>query len=281
MFAPRRQPWQKPGRRHWRHRRPGTALYGSAGGEHIVDQDKPLADHRRPTLLRHFECALDVAGALGARQADLRSRRLDAFQRTGGDRHPTFHRDGGGEHGRLVEAPSPLPPPMQRHRHQRVSLRKQFAARIADPAPHHRRQIKAVAIFEGVDKGARNLVEPHRRTRPVIDRGLGDRLHRQDTWAGVVHERDAQPFAIGPRDEGELRPARRAEPLALDRRPTHGTELRQGDVERCTQKRAHDVCGSSDARRHSEICRHRHVRSVPPGRMIVIGRSGIARARKT
>ena len=40
----------------------------------------------------------------------------------GGDGHAAYGRDGGGQHGRLVEPPRPPPAPMQRYRHQRIGL---------------------------------------------------------------------------------------------------------------------------------------------------------------
>ena len=64
-----------------------------------------------------------------------------------------------------------------------------------------------------MDQRARHVVVAHRRARPVIGRRIGDRLHRQDAGARIIGERNAEPLAIGRRDEiaaSTSRPAHRA-----------------------------------------------------------------------
>ena len=96
----------------------------------------------------HAEGALDVGGALGARQTDLLGRRLDALERAGGDRHAAFRRDRGAS----------MADWLKRRAHSRrqcsgtgtsasASARSSRPA-LADPAPHHRGEIEPVAIFE-------------------------------------------------------------------------------------------------------------------------------------
>ena len=54
----------------------------------------------------------------------------------------------------------------------------------------------------------------------------------QHAGAGVIDERDAEPLAIGRRDEGELRPAGGAQPGIADRLAAGGAELRQRHIDR-------------------------------------------------
>ncbi len=149
-------------------------------------------DDRGFAVFRHPEGALDIGGAFGAGQPDLLRSRLDAFERGGGDGHAAFGRDGGGKHGRLVEAPRPKPAPVQRYRHKSVGLDQEFAAGLRDPASHHRHQVEPVAIFECMHQAARNLVETHGGAGAVISRRIGDRLHGQDARTGVIQERECR-----------------------------------------------------------------------------------------
>ena len=193
-----------------RMQRPGAAVDRGAGGQHVVDEDQPAPGDGGLALVRHAKRALHVGRALGPRQPDLLCRRLDPLEGCRGNRDAAVRRDGCRQHGRLVEAPRPKPAPMQRHRHQRVGLGQQLAAGLADPASHHRRQIEPIAIFERMDQGARNLVETHRGAGAVIGRRVGDGFHGQDARTRVIDEGNAEPLAIGPGDEREFRPARRA-----------------------------------------------------------------------
>src|SRR5438477_612255 len=88
-----------------------------------------------------------------------------------------------------------------------------------------REQASTVAVLEGVDELAGDIVVAHRRARAPVGGRIGDRLHRQHARAGIERERDAEPLAIGRRDEGELRPARRTQPLAADRLAAGSTKL--------------------------------------------------------
>ena len=58
---------------------------------------------------------------------------------------------------------------MQRHRHERVGFDEKFASGLTDPAAHHWRKIKPIAIFECVHQHPGNLVE----TTPRRERGYG------------------------------------------------------------------------------------------------------------
>jgi hypothetical protein len=134
-------------------------------------------------------------------------------------------------------------------RNESVSLGQEFAPGAADPAAHHRCKIEPVAIFEGMHQGPRYLVEAHRGARIVIGRRIGDRFHGQDAGAGIIDEGNAKPFAIGPGDEGQLRPASRTEPLAFHGLTADRAQARQGDVESAAQQRPHLVRDACEPRR--------------------------------
>ena len=122
------------------------------------------------SLRRHAEGALHVVGPLGLRQADLLRRGAHALEPPCSTGTPLMLGDRAGQRRRLVEAPRPQPPPMQRHRQQRVGVGQQLAAGARHPAAHHRRQIEPVAIFEGQHQRARDVVIAHRGARAVIGR---------------------------------------------------------------------------------------------------------------
>src|SRR5262249_41266548 len=63
-----------------------------------------------------------------------------------------------------------------------------------------------------MDELARDIVVAHRRAGTVVGRRIGDRFHRQEARPAIEGERNAEPLAIGRRDERELGPARRTQP---------------------------------------------------------------------
>src|SRR5580692_9828806 len=101
---------------------PGAAVDRGAGGQHVVDEDQPAARDGGLALVRHPKRTLHVGGALGPRQPDLLRRRLDPLEGGRGDRNAAVRRNRGRQRGRLVEAPRPKPPPMQRYRYQRIGF---------------------------------------------------------------------------------------------------------------------------------------------------------------
>jgi hypothetical protein len=147
---------------------------------------------------------------------------------------------------------------VQRHRDQRIGLGQNLAAGVADPAPHHRRQIEPVAIFEGMDQGARNLVEAHRGARAVVGGRVGNRFHRQHARPRIVLERDAEPLAVRPRDQRQFRPASRTKATALDRLAAGGAQPRQCHVDRGAAKRLRRGRDTAHVMRNNEARRHRH-----------------------
>jgi len=177
-------------------------------------------------------CALHIGCPLGSRQPDLLPRRLHTLQGFGCDRHAACGRDCSRQHGRLIESPRPKPAPVQRHGNKRIRFSQQLAAGLADPAPHHGRKVERVAIFESMHQGARYLVETHRRPGAMIGRRVGNRFHGQHAGTWVIDERNAEPFAGGPRDEREFRPACRAQTLPVDRLAAYGAKTRQRQIER-------------------------------------------------
>jgi hypothetical protein len=96
---------------------------------------------------------------------------------------------------------------VQRNRHQRVGLLKQFLAGPRHPAAHRRRQIGAVLVFQGVHQRAGDVVVTHRGAGALIGRWIGDRLHRQQSGPGIVDERDAEFWTERRRDERQFLPS--------------------------------------------------------------------------
>jgi len=152
---------------------------------------------------------------------------------------------------------------VQRHRDDSVGLGQKVAAGMAEPAPHHWRKVEPVAIFESVHQGARNLVEAYRGAGPMIGRRVGDRFHRQDARSRIVDEGNAEPLAIGPGDERELRPAYWAEPLPFDRLAASGAQTRQGEIERKAQHRARRAGRAFDARNGGNVPQLPHDDTLP------------------
>ncbi len=195
-------------------------------------------DHLGLAVGGNAERALHVERAVGLGETDLLGGRLAALERPIGDRPAAGLGDDLGEQGRLVEPPCPLAAPMQRHRHHGIGIGDELTAGIRHPAPHGGREIEPIAVFQGMDEGAGDVVVAHRRARPVVGRRIGDRLHRQQTRPAVERERNAEPLAIGRRDERKLRPAGRAQAWVADRLAAGGAEVRQRDVDRVAQSRA-------------------------------------------
>src|SRR5262245_62314781 len=75
---------------------------------------------------RHAEGTLDILRAFGLAEPDLLRRGFDAFE--GAVRHHATARRGDdlGQQRRLVEAPRPLPAPVQRHWNEGVGIRDEF-----------------------------------------------------------------------------------------------------------------------------------------------------------
>src|ERR1700745_3848313 len=82
------------------------------------------------------------------------------------------------------------------------------------------------------------VVVAHRRAGAVVGWRIGDCFHRQQAWPAVEGERNAEPLAIGRRDEGELGPASRTQTRAVDRLATGRAKLRQRDVNHEPEARA-------------------------------------------
>ena len=143
-----------------------------------------------------------------------------------------------GQQRRLVEPPCPLAAPMQRHRHDDVGSREKRATGIRHPASHGGSKIEPIAIFQGVDQRASDIVIAHHGARPVIGGWIADRLHREQARAAVEREWNAEPLAIGRRDERQLRPASRAQSLVADRLATGGAEVGQSNINDQAERRA-------------------------------------------
>jgi len=109
---------------------------------------------------------------------------------------------------------------------------------MGNPAPHHWCKVKAVGIFKAVNQRAGNFVESHCGAGAMVGGRVGDGLHGHDARAGVIHEGNAKPHAIGAFNEGKLRPACRAETAAFDWLAAGGAQRRQSEVERGAQCRA-------------------------------------------
>jgi hypothetical protein len=90
---------------------------------------------------------------------------------------------------------------MQRHGDKRVGLGQKLASGLGEEASRHRCNVKTIGIFKGIDQRPGNLVKSHGGPGAMVSRRIGDGLHGQDARAGVIHERNAEPLAIGPGDE--------------------------------------------------------------------------------
>ncbi len=153
---------------------------------------------------------------------------------------------------------------MQGNRHQRIGLGQKFPAGLADPAPHHRREVEPIATFKGMHQSPRNFVEAYRGAGAMVGRRVGDRFHGQDARTRVIDERNAEPLAIGPGDEREFRPARRTEPFTFDRLAASRAQPRQGEIERGAQQRAHGAAGALESRRAATPASSPNTSPMPP-----------------
>ena len=127
---------------------------------------------------------------------------------------------------------------MQRHGHQRIGVADDLAAGGRHPAPHGRGEIKAIAVFQRMDQSAGDIVVAHGGAGAVVGRRVGERLHRRHARPRIKGERDAQPLAVGWRDEGELGPAGGAEAITADRLAAGGAKLWQRHVDDEAERRA-------------------------------------------
>ena len=210
------------------------------------------------TSLRPATSALPSAGTrkapctfsrpFGLAEPDLLRRRLDALERAVGDRPPARLGDDLRQQRRLVEPTRPLPPPVQRHRHDGVGVGEQLAPGIRHPASHGRGEIEPVAVFQGMDELARDVVVAHGGARAMIGRRIGDRLHRQQARPAVERERNAEPLAIGRRDEGELATSR---PRTDRRRRPARDRRRKAAAARCRARATGAQGGGAPRRRAS------------------------------
>jgi len=144
-----------------------------------------------------------------------------------GDRAPAYLGHDLGKQRGLIEASSPLPPPMQRHRHQCIRFCEQGAPGICHPATHHWGDVQAISIFEGMYECACDIVIADGRASAAIGGRIGDRFHGQETGTCLERERNAEPLTIRRGDERELRPARGTQATPLDRLAACGAKLRQ------------------------------------------------------
>src|SRR5258708_37272867 len=105
--------------------------------------------------------------ALGLVEPALLGRGLDAFERPVRDHPAARLGDDLGQQCRLVEPTRPLSAPVQRYRNDGVAVSKQLAAGTRHPASHGRGEGEPVAVFQGMDELARDIVVPHRRAGAV------------------------------------------------------------------------------------------------------------------
>ncbi len=178
---------------------------------------------RRPAIRgraasRHAEGALHVVRPLGAAEADLRNRRLDAHerQRVGGDAAGLRHRIG--ERRRLVEAAGEQAAAVQGDGNQKLPFRQKLGAGARHPAAHIGGQFQPVAVLEPVHEASRRavLVARH-RPGPGPDGRMGHDVGREQAVAEVVLERHARPLAERALDKWRFNPAFRAQKtVALD-----------------------------------------------------------------
>ncbi len=249
-----------------------AGIYRRARGEHVVDKNKPAPGHLGLALRRYPEGALHVLCPFRLAEADLVRRGPDAPQRAMQHRPSARLGDDLAELRRLVEAPRPLPAPVQRHRDDGVGLGEQFAAGIGHPAPHHRGEVEPVAVFEGVHELLGDVVVADRGPRPLVGRRIGDCRGREPTrsivwWSVLEREGGAEPGAIRRRDEAKLAPASRAQAGAVHGLAAGGAVLRQRHVGHEPQRGPQHV-GQSAKTPDRDLARSQlplHDVSVPSG----------------
>ena len=201
-------------------------------GQDIVNQNHPPPRYVIFPIGRDLERALYVVSTFRPRQADLLLGWPNPLQCFTDQFDAALPLDHPRQRPGLVVAAAPAPPPVQRHRNQRIGLAEQFMAGPCHPATHGRRQIGAVLVFQRMHQRARDIVIAHRRAGALVGRWIGDRLHRQQPGAGIVDKGNAEPRAKRRRDERQFRPAFGADTFAAHRLAAGDAQRRQRDVER-------------------------------------------------
>ena len=121
---------------------------------------------------------------------------------------------------------------MQGHRNQHVGSLEQLASGAGHPAAHGRGEVGPVLVFQGMHQRPRDVVIAYRGAGPPVGRWVGDGLHRQQFGPGIIDKGNAEPRAVRLRDERQLRPAFRADTLAIDWLTARNAQRRQRDIER-------------------------------------------------
>src|SRR2546423_9652052 len=117
--------------------------------EHVIHDENIAAPYLRHLSGRHTECAQDIpTPGLSRRHFALTWSRALAFQETRILRPAAQTRDALRQNRRLIIAPFPQPPAMQRHRSDHVRLSQQRASGAFQPACEGRRPVEAVAMLE-------------------------------------------------------------------------------------------------------------------------------------
>jgi hypothetical protein len=109
----------------------------------------------------------------------------------------------------------------------------------------------------------RYVIEADGGAGTLVGGRVGDRLHGKDAGAGIVDKGNTEPFAIRPADEGELRPAGRAESFALDRLAADCAQARQSEIERGAQRCAGSFSSALKPRKCSDADRLPHRGTLP------------------
>ena len=119
---------------------------------------------------------------------------------------------------RLVELPAPEPRLVERHRDDHIGLVEKLGAGPAHPAGHQGNEIGPIAIFEGGDEAAGEILIENGGAKAPERGRIGDRFGRQEARTKVIGERQAKNLAEGPFDEAQGRPASRADRMGLGQR---------------------------------------------------------------
>jgi hypothetical protein len=139
------------------------------GGVDIIDEQDPPTCNLCPVARRHDKCATDIALPLRGVQPALGRRGTVTLQQVRAElcRASRFTRESAGQQGRLVEAPSPEPQPVQWHRRDQVGIHHQFTSRPRQPASEGRRTMGPVAMLEAGDQITADIVVEKHRTRSL------------------------------------------------------------------------------------------------------------------
>jgi len=221
----------------------GAFLDRGARGQHVVDQQHPLARQDGFPAGPERKGAPDVAPTAQPRQPALLRGVTPAHQQI--DCEPGRRRPGdrGGQQGGLVVAPREQAPAVQRHRGDQLRLRDEVRARAPEPAAVGRRGMRLVGVLEAEEQRSARIVVAEHRARPVERRPHPRTGDAQGPGRRLVGKGKAATAAARRGEKSEAPPAggtQRAD--VFDDDAAGQAARRQHCIERRMQRRGADPC---------------------------------------